>query len=426
MPASRRHPKIIVHPSPLAGEGRAILEDCIRPIPILLALLLFTITTTRAAEPPLKHHGTNPATCGSVLVSVGNVPLLHTTQILPGDLTASTEAQIDDVLTRLDTLLRSADSDFEQLVKLNVTVRESAALNQFRKACERRFAKGNAPAISFVGGKLPRPDAMIGLDAVAVTRRDNPAKATLLSQGKPTSSKAPSDVAILPSGRKVYISGQAEGGENMGAATRKTLESLKRTLEHLGLSLADVVQLKSFLGPMTSIEESRQEFAKFFDDAPLPPLVFVEWSSSLPIEIELIAAAGPLPAGIAETVEFLTPPGMQASPVFSRVTRVTSPETIYISGLYGESDQNGSQEVREIFEQLKKGLADSNSDLEHLAKATYYVSTEDASNELNKQRPNHYHPSRPPAASKAMVAGTGLATKTITLDLIAVPIRSRK
>jgi hypothetical protein len=59
-------------------------------------------------------------------------------------------------------------------------------------------------------------------------------------------------------------------------------------------------------------------------------------------------------------------------------------------------------------------------------KATYYISTDEASAKLNQLRPRFYDPQRPPGASKAPVAGTGRAGKTITLDMIAVPRLSTK
>ena len=73
-----------------------------------------------------------------------------------------------------------------------------------------------------------------------------------------------------------------------------------------------------------------------------------------------------------------------------------------------------------IFGAVQKLLANTGSDLKHLAKATYYVASDDASNRLNEIRPRLYDPARPPAASKAMVTGTGIKGRKITLDMIAV------
>ena len=82
-----------------------------------------------------------------------------------------------------------------------------------------------------------------------------------------------------------------------------------------------------------------------------------------------------------------------------------------------------SKQIHAIFASLKHVLGETGSDLKHLVKATYYPAADDPSAKLNEIRPEYYDPKRPPAASKAFVAGTGFAGRTITLDMIAVPAR---
>ena len=76
-----------------------------------------------------------------------------------------------------------------------------------------------------------------------------------------------------------------------------------------------------------------------------------------------------------------------------------------------------------MFSQLQVILKASGSDLRHLAKATYYVSDNDASVKLGELRPKFYDAQRPPAASKAQVFGVGMANRSLTLDMIAVPAK---
>src|SRR5207342_3263560 len=91
-----------------------------------------------------------------------------------------------------------------------------------------------------------------------------------------------------PSGPKVYVSGQAEKGKDITEMTRRTMESLVATLKHMGLEPGDVVQVKSFLGPITAADEAEREIKTFFSTT--PPLVFVEWTTTPSIEIELVAS----------------------------------------------------------------------------------------------------------------------------------------
>jgi enamine deaminase RidA (YjgF/YER057c/UK114 family) len=113
---------------------------------------------------------------------------------------------------------------------------------------------------------------------------------------------------------------------------------------------------------------------------------------------------------------------MKSSPVFSRVARVHGNDRIYISGLFSQKKRNGEAEVRAVFDELKHILKKMDSDLKHLAKATYYVASDEASKELNRLRPEYYDPLRPPAASKAAVSDTGIAERKLTLDMIAAPL----
>lgn len=259
-------------------------------------------------------------------------------------------------------------------------------------------------------------------------------------------------MALLPAGPKLYVSGMADTN-NLPLATRKTLEKLLAAIGHLGSQRDDIVQLKVFLQPMSEVAAVRKEIVGFFGGH-TPPIVFVEWISPAPnppVEIELIAAAkerdrspvaaatnaasrgnfqagqhvepaagGNRPRPESESVSFLTPAGTASTKVYSRVARVNHGNLIYVSGLYGLKSSDGVGQVREIFDSLGEVLKKTGSDFEHLVKATYYVTDNDASNKLNDLRPEFYNPQRPPAASKAKVKGVGIAGKTVTMDMIAV------
>lgn len=346
-------------------------------------------------------------------VVVGNLPLAHTAQLLPLDASGKLigkgqpEVQIAQVLDNLQVALAEAKSSLDRVVKLNVSASDAEVALAVRRALAKKFSGATKPAVSFVTGTLAHADALVAIDAIAV------------SSEQPTEVRhVKSRVAIMPAGSRVYIAGQAEKGDDLPTATRKTMESLRATLKFLGLNDAHVVQVKSFLVPMAKVNEVEQEIVKFFGDQAAPPQVFVEWKYSL-IEIELVAWAGKDREG--EAVEYLTPPEMKASPLYSRVARINHGPTIYLSGLYGTKAATAPHEIREIFGTMERLLGKAGSDFRHMAKATYYVASEDASKKLNELRPNYYDPRRPPSASKAMVAGTGVAGKSITIDMIAVP-----
>jgi enamine deaminase RidA (YjgF/YER057c/UK114 family) len=371
----------------------------------------------------LHHVGPDEAAGASAAVVVRNLPLAHTAQLLPLDPEGQVVGkgkpaeQIDKLFNDLARVLAEADSGPERLVKLNVYAANLDAVAAARQDLARRFRGTAKPAVSYVVGKLAHSDALVALDAVAAAGAA--AEVKRLRVAKVYAPPGAAHVAVMPPGARDYVAGQAEKGDTITEATRKTLESLRATLAFLKLNDAQIVQVKCFMQPMASAADVYGEIARFYDGRPAP-VVFVEWQSTLPIEIELVAWAGRSREAPEGSVGYLTPPGMKPSPIYSRVARVNHGKLIYVSGLYATKADNAEAEIKDIFAQLQDVLKKTGSDLRHMVKATYYVATEEASRKLNELRPNYYDPKRPPAASKAMVAGAGMAGRSITLDMIAV------
>ena len=396
-------------------------------------LLIFAAQSGFAAEPGIRPIDPDESSrTASAVVVDGMMALAHTTQLLPLDRQGEViepgraEKQAEVLLDRLELALREAKTGLDRLAKINVYAARRDAIAPFQASLSRRLGDRSRPAMSVVEGALAQPDALLAVDAVAATSFETPGGSTrLLSAAGLKGQPNAAHVAILPAGPRVYVSGQAELIPDLARATRGTLESLEATLKHLGLNKSHVVQLKAFMRPMTSVADVRRALALFFGDGAVPPVAFVEWRSSQPpIEIELIAAGGPARGGKA--IAYLTPPALKASPVFSRVARVEGGDLIYVSNLYGPSGASGREQCESIFTHLEKLLGKAGGDLRHLVKATYYVTDDDASRALNDLRPRYYDPARPPAASKAIVAGVGSAGRTLTLDMIAVPESSRE
>ena len=183
----------------------------------------------------------------------------------------------------------------------------------------------------------------------------------------------------------------------------------------------DGAGIKCFLQPMVESDVVEQEIIKFFADDLAPPVAYVEWVSSLPIEIELVAHAPRM--ATKETVSYSTPPWMTSSPVFSRVARIHGDQRIYVSDVLTDAAGDGGQQVKSVFGSLQGVLEQAGSSLKHLAKATYYVSSGDASEQLTNLRPLYYDPQRPPSASKAAVRSIGVPNRSFVLDMIAAPAR---
>lgn len=390
---------------------------------IAVCSLIPTTSVASLAGEPVRKVIPGASDAASLAVSVAEAPLVFTTQILP--LTGEGQLAGADPVTQasrlIDILVASLGTGAEnRLVKLNFVTSSDAGAEAALSVVLARFPPAERPAVTFVTGATPRADVLVALDAVAVDSELSEARLT--RRASPELAPCAVNPGAAPlvraaAGPFVFIAGQAEKGANIAEATRNTLQSLAGTLDHLGLSFQDVVQIKSFLSPLGELAAAREEITRVFAG----PQVYVEWLAPGTIEIELVAVAPESATAAGDTVEFITPPGMQPSPVFSRVTRTAGRSLVFIGGLTGASSQSGTAEVTEIFGGLEQILKQTGSDLRHLAKATYYVSTDDASLKLNELRPRYYDPQRPPAASKASVTGTGRPGKTLTVDMIAVP-----
>ena len=362
-------------------------------------------------------------------VIVDDIPLVHTTQFLPLDKsgtivgTGDINSQINQIFLNISSALKQAGSKPDQIVKLNIYVRNSNLISAVQEQINKRFKSGKRPALSFVAGDLSHKDALISMDAIAVSSKDKQKAVNYIMPANLSSVQGIAQAAILPAGPVVYVSGQAVKGE-LAEATRGTLEQLEATLVSLGLEKKDIVQIKSFIRPMSDLKVVEEEFAKFFKGSIIPPMVNVEWTSKDPvIEIELIASSPNTRSDSAQQLDFITPPGMTASPVYCKVTRINYGQKVYISGLYGKISSNADSDLESIFTAIGAILKNTGSDFRHLVKATYYVSNDVHSAKLNEIRPKYYDPLRPPAASKAMVKDVGNPEAGISIDMIGVVIR---
>lgn len=391
---------------------------------LLAAIAIVLVSSSLKADDPIRRVGVDPVQNLSAAVAVTGRSLVHTSQLFPHEdgrsiQTGDLAGQFKVLTDNFDRVLKHAGSSRDDVVKVNVYVSRAEVADFIRGRFGEWFGQHKLPAVSYVETPLPYEEADMSLDAVvAIVPWTNTMPAYYRVDAL-EARESQSSYCVMPLGNVIYVSGQAEKG-TLATATADTLKGLLRTIEQLGLSRDHIVQVKCFLEPMIEIEIVNEQIAAFFGDAPLPPVSHVEWQAgSLPIEIELVVFE---PAKEApDSIEIITPPWMTSSPVFSRVTRIRGDKRVYLSGMYAGSDGDGESQVRDIFAKMRKTLAETGSDFRHLAKATYYVSSPDASAKLNDVRPTIFDPARPPAASKAAVKGVGREGRSITIDMIAAP-----
>ena len=390
---------------------------------ILIAIVVGFVSTAFSEQAQAIAPDGKTSTAQAVVVP--DVPLVQTTQLLPldsqGKPLGNAGKQTSQLLKNLQKLLAEAGSGLQHLVRLNLYIAQEEDIEEIGKQMGRSLKGRASPALTRVITVLPVAGAKVAADALAVAPVQQTLTGVSYLRVASSGSLSLAGLSILPAGRKVYVSGQAGRGQLL-EATAKTMEELEATLKFLGLGWEDVVQLKVFLHPMSRMEEVRGAMAGHIKNGKVPPLAFVEWISNLPIEIELVASGNRLADQWKsnEPVSYITPAGLTASPVYSRVGVIHAGQSVYVSGMYGDTSGNAEQEVRSLFIQLRELLKLAGTDFDHLVKATYYVASDGSSKLLNDLRPDFYDPKRPPAASKAMVKGAGRKGHNLTLDMIAV------
>ena len=372
----------------------------------------------------LEGTGDSPQGMFKTAVIVDKMPLVHTRQVFPFDADGKlvgegfAEKQIEQVLANLETVLQDSGSEMAKLVRVNVYAFSTSIVKGFHQQLSKRVDANIRPAITSVLTPLPHRGVIVAADAVAGAAHSG--EAVVLKRCKSVAGNDQcADAAILPAGGIAYLSGHPAGFSLTKLPTTKSMMRLMKTLGQLKLAPEHVVQVKVFVNPNTVSQKVLREVEAFFPDQLTPPVVFVEWLASVPVEIEMIAYL-PLSDGPAEPVEYFDPPEFQPSNTFSRVALMQADRQIYIAGLYANQPSRGQSQADLLFGQMDEVLKKTGSDMRHLVKATYYVSDDDAARWVDRTRPKVYDPVRPPAASKLMVHGVGHPERTMTIDMIAV------
>ncbi|WP_278469255.1 RidA family protein [Gimesia maris] len=392
-----------------------------------LLIAVFSLGMTGLTQAEVSYYKPSSKTGASLCVVVKDDVLAHTSQILPlnikGGMINATGAgdQTALVLKNLDYLLKKVDCSLNKLVKLNIYVAREELVAEVQQRLTQELELIAQPACTYVVTKLPDPKALVAMDAVAATESSSKLTETKVFNDAPSGFR----VALLPAGRTAYISGQAVKADTVSEAAILTMKELFQTLEYLGAKPKNIVHIKAFMTPMSQANEVTEMIDGIFPEERRPPVSLVEWFSSLPIEIEMIVAMPEeTPASRpAETVTYKTPTGMKASPVYSRVAIAEVSDRIYVSGITSKEPGDYSTRIHSVFNQLKTIVGEAGSDMQHLAKATYYVSEDGISSDFGKIRTEYYNPKRPPAASKATVKSVGVPNRILVLDMIAIPAK---
>ncbi|MAT16111.1 MAG: hypothetical protein CMJ46_12680 [Planctomyces sp.] len=390
---------------------------------ILTFALMTVLASGAAAAEKMKSIKLDESSSGPHAVVVHDQSLVHTGLILPvneSGRVVSTETldQLRQLGQNARTLIESIGSGQDDIVLFRV---HCATRDELEFVRQKPAGLSNSLA-TYLISPLPDPEAKVGMEVIFASDKKYDKVAHL-------SSSVPGvRLSVLPRGRAVYISGQLEQGNGTVETARLTMEGLHRTLTHIGLDASHVVHIRTFLAPMSKAGEVDDVIDSFYPEDARPAVTHLEWKTTDSIEIEMIAwvpddlqIEGADPEA---TVQHFWLPWLTVSPVYCRYTLVISPDRIYVRDLIATDAESHEDQIHAIFGKLKKVLEAAGSDLEHLAKATYYTTNAEVSKPFGQIRPEYYSPEHPPAASLARIEGIEVPGKAIAIDMLAVPAKA--
>ncbi len=372
--------------------------------PLLITGLFLFETPLLSGELSYTHFEKTQET-SSVTVKGGG--LLHTKLLSTAD-EQKIEPAFLNLTQQLEDLARSHKTTIAKVAKLNLYLNTEAPseLDELRALVLSHWEDGKAPALTLIPSRLPDGNRLAADAVIAISEPI-----------RETAALSPADGFASLERDIIYVSGRAASGE-LAPATAQTMVQIFETLAHLELRPRDIAQVKAFIQPVDQWKLVEKEIIDSFDGNP-PPIVYAEWTSgSRATEIEVIASA-PNRVKDKGPISYFTPPEDRKSPVYSRVATIHSNEVIFFSGHHSSGSED---EAAALFAQLKRTAMATGTDLRHFAKATYYVTTPEASASLNAVRPGHYDPERPPAASKVMIRSLGEGDTQLLIDMIAAPV----
>jgi enamine deaminase RidA (YjgF/YER057c/UK114 family) len=364
-------------------------------------------------------------------VKAPDARIVFTGQVTASNVALDTAGQAEDALNTLREQLKEAGTDLSHILRLNVYVANPELTPAVEQVIARRFADA-PPAVTLAYTPLAKLHARVAFDAIALyqtivpppTAAADSRAQTIVPESLRKVQFTPGGVAIMPPGGKVFVAGQANPGPGLGNSVKAIMPNLFKALEHVGLGKESVVQVKAFIKPFSEHAVAVAEIKASFGNLPMPPVVLVEWTTTQPAEIELIASAPDLRRPVEDAAAYLSLPGMTTSPVFSRISTVAAgAPLIFISGIDGGQGGTPREQWKRVFDQLGTVLWESGSSFRHMVKATYFLHDMNAREQMTSIRGVYYDPTRPPSASALDVAQMPRPGRLVMLDMIAVPVK---
>jgi enamine deaminase RidA (YjgF/YER057c/UK114 family) len=388
--------------------------------------IALTAMLATAAPQSRREIAPDPRAGRALAVVAGESAFVHTGTVVARDhtgaLTGNADAgrQMTQVLANIDAAFRRAGSSMADVVKLNLSVADASALTAAEQALALWFNGKPLPAVALVVSHQPVPAALASGDGIALVRQ-SPSRVEWLSAPAPRNAERAASAGVLPKGPIVFFSGKGGRGEARQVAETLVGE-LKKSMDWMAIPPANVVHVTVLLQDMAALAQVEEVFERFFGGK-CPPVSYLERHSGAgAMEIEWVAAGRADATKPSQQVEYLTPPHLQPSPMFSQIVRVNRGGLIFVSGTYGNPADPAEAQAMALFARLQEAIAAGGGDFRHLAKAIYHLSSNDAAAGMDKVRRKVFDPQRPPAASRNQLRHVGGTGGVMVADMIGVVV----
>jgi 2-iminobutanoate/2-iminopropanoate deaminase len=319
------------------------------PTPTLAGLLLM-LAASAAAQDPSFHYFRNLT-----------AP--------PGQMPQSIEAQTRLTLERLGRELRSRNLDYQNVVSVNVFLKDARHFQGMNEVY-RMFFTENPPARATIQAYLPDPEALIQLSAVATAQPKEIVR--------PRSLAAPA----LPYswgvkvGTILFLAGvtsrdpdtyQAVAGD-VQTQTRRVMQNIGSILSAAGMNYSDLATCRVFLDDPRDFGAMNQAYAEFVPaDAP-PARATLRASLMNPafkVEIQCIAdASSQRRVVIAEGRQRSRSP---LSP------GIATGDRVYLSGMVGGGSADVAEQTRMVLDNLEATLKAASLDFSKVVDTWIYL-----------------------------------------------------
>jgi 2-iminobutanoate/2-iminopropanoate deaminase len=318
------------------------------------------------------------------------------------------DAQVRQLMTNLENLLKQHDLDFRHVVHTHAYLTYSDRFADFHRIYGEYFT-GPPPALTVVGvPRLPATEVEITFvgshrDAIDAVHPEGASRATHLSYG-------------IRDGDYLYVSGVGSGDLRTGRLpqggfreqAQQALENVGAILRAAGMHYRDAVKAEVFLTDLTPFETMNEVYRTFFsEDPPTRTTVGVtEIADGSPLLINLLAAPGK---------QVLIPEGVRASPNFSPAIRVG--DRLFLSGKIGTVPGGVAAQVREVMDDLGRTLQAAGMDFSNVVEAKVYLADMNDYTAMNQTYGSYFNDNFP--ARSCIQAGSLLRNSTVEITLTA-------